>query len=211
MSKHKSHHYIYILKQAKTHCQHESRHLPSSLRERSSILIFCKASSSSTHLERSFSKASFMSQYCMGTAGWGCGARAPLVVVPTSSRRLPNIPLKKKKELKMLPILGTVAYLLIYYELFKDLSLTFFFFVGWSILAWRKSISLVCWEMVPSIFTFSWEYTACRKEQRHLGRETIRNTTRNNKFSLHKNSMNFFPWENVQISNILHSSHVYSK
>lgn len=53
----------------------------------------------------------------------------------------------------------------IYFELFKDLSLTFFFFVGWSILAWRKSISFVCWEMVPSIFTFSWEYTACRKEQ----------------------------------------------
>ena len=25
-------------------------------------------------------------------------------------------------------------------------------------------MSLVCWEMVPSIFTFSWEYTACRKE-----------------------------------------------
>lgn len=67
-------------------------HLPSSLRERSSILIFCKASSSSAHLDRSFSRASFMSQYCMGTAGWGCGARAPLVVVPTSSRRRPNIP-----------------------------------------------------------------------------------------------------------------------
>lgn len=43
--------------------------------------------------------------------------------------------------------------------------LTFFFLVGWSIFAWRKSMSLVCWEMVPSIFTFSWEYTACRKEE----------------------------------------------
>lgn len=40
---------------------------------------------------------------------------------------------------------------------FQTLGPTFFFLAGWSILACRKSMSLVCWEIVPSIFTFSWE------------------------------------------------------
>lgn len=76
-------------------------HLPSSRRDRSSILIFCRASSSSAHLERSFSKASFMSPYCNGTAGWGGGAIAPLVVVPTSSLRRPNIPCSEREQLRV--------------------------------------------------------------------------------------------------------------
>lgn len=101
-----------------SHCQHESKYQPSSLRERSSILIFCKASSSSAHLERSFSKAIFMSQYCMGTAGWGCGARAPLVVVPTSSRRRPNIPWKEAVKIISYTTQTQEHYRL---HLFKDL------------------------------------------------------------------------------------------
>lgn len=145
---------------------------PSSLSDRSSILIFCSASSSSAQRERSFSRASFMSPYCSGTTGCGgsCGASAPLVVVPTSSRRRPNIPLDEMER-------GGGGGVKV--EMHRqqqseggkrrkvqtnDASHTFFFLVGWSILACKKSISLVCWEMVPSIFTFSWEYTACKEE-----------------------------------------------
>lgn len=38
-------------------------------------------------------------------------------------------------------------------------------------------MSLVCWEMVPSIFTFSWEYTAYRKENTSSEKEIHLNTT----------------------------------
>ncbi len=65
---------------------------PSSRRERSSILIFCSASSRSEQRTRSFSSAAFMSPYCIGTAGWDETAAALLAVTPTSSRRRPKIP-----------------------------------------------------------------------------------------------------------------------
>lgn len=101
--------------------------VPSSLRDRSSILIFWRASSSSPHLERSFSKASFMSLYCKGTAGWGWGVNAPLVVVPTSSRRRPKIPCLQREH-------G---------EIIRFLS-------------WDNILSIVLFPFVPSTKTEPW-------------------------------------------------------
>lgn len=98
-------------------------------------------------------------------------------------------------------------------ELFTEVCLTFFFFVGWSILAWRKSISLVCWEMVPSILTFSWEYTACRKEQRRSEAEAILNTTlKEVGFFLSIGRIVYFlSRENMQLANIPRCNAIYIK
>lgn len=51
-------------------------------------------------------------------------------------------------------------------------------------------MSLVCWEIVPSIFTFSWEYTAYRKENKPSEKEVPRNTTLN-KFVLRTHELGF--------------------
>ncbi|KPP66966.1 hypothetical protein Z043_114485 [Scleropages formosus] len=124
-------------------CRTLREHTPSSLRERSSIRIFCSASSSSEQRARSLSRATFMSLYCTGAWAWlGTGACDWDPAPPMrSSRRRPKMLCNGDRG----------------------------FTSGWSILACKKSMSLVCCDIVPSILTFSWEYAACGGSRRLVG------------------------------------------